>query len=311
MRLKASNKCMTVQILLSTYNGATYLKPLMDSLLQQDYPQVSILVRDDGSSDNTVHLLQEYATNENNIQVVFGKNIGFVQSFLHLIELASSNADYLALCDQDDVWRSNKISQAIEYLQQYPQEIPVLYGSRAVLVDENLKMLGYTDIPQKKLSFQNALVECTLLGCTSLFNQATRQLLLGKFPRYAYGHDWWIYLVVSAFGIVLYDCEPKIIYRQHDKNVFGISSTILDKTKMKIYRFLTQGKQQLVVKQAEEFRRIYESLLSDKYRKTLEDFLESRKWLGRRLIYALFSDVYRQSPIDNLILKILLVLNRL
>lgn len=301
---------MAVQILLSTYNGVTYLKPLMDSLLQQDYHQVSILVRDDGSSDSTADLLQEYAANYKNIQVVFGQNVGFVRSFLHLIELADSNADYLALCDQDDVWQPNKISEAIECLQQYSQDIPLLYGSRAVLVDKNLKILGHTKIPQKKLSFQNALVECTLLGCTSVFNQATRQLLLGKFPQYAYGHDWWIYLVVSAFGSVLYDCYPKIMYRQHDTNVFGISPSIIKTFQMKIHRFLSQGQQQLVVKQAEEFRRLYASLLDNNYRNILEEFLD-RKWLGQRLSYALFCDVYRQAPIDNLILKILLVLNRL
>lgn len=301
---------MTVQILLSTYNGVKYLKPLIDSLLQQDYHQVSILVRDDGSSDSTVDLLQEYAAIHNNIQVVYGENIGFVESFFNLIELADSNADYLALCDQDDVWQPHKISEAIKCLQQYSQDIPLLYGSRAVLVNQNLEMLGYTKIPQKKLSFQNALVECTLLGCTSVFNQATRQQLLGKFPRYAYGHDWWIYLVVSAFGSVLYDDSPKILYRQHDKNVFGISPNIIKSFQMKMHRFFTQGQQQLVVKQAEEFRRLYTSLLDNNHRNILDIFLD-KKCLEQRLSYALFSDVYRQAPIDNLILKILLILNHL
>ncbi len=301
---------MAVQILLSTYNGVTYLKPLMDSLLQQDYSQVSILVRDDGSSDSTIDLLQEYDASYKNIQVVFGKNIGFVGSFLHLIELADFNADYFALCDQDDVWQPNKISEAIECLQQYSQDIPLLYGSRAVLVDKNLKILGHTKIPRKKLSFQNALVECTLLGCTTVFNQATRQLLVGKFPRYAYGHDWWIYLVVSAFGSVFYDYNPKILYRQHNKNVFGISPSIIKNFQMKIYRFFTQGQRQLVMKQAEEFGRLYASLIDDNSKNILEEFLD-KKWLGRRLSYALFCNLYRQSPIDNLMLKILLVLNRL
>lgn len=299
-----------IQILLSTYNGVTYLEPQVNSLLQQDYDQVSILIRDDGSSDSTVDLLQEYAATHKNIQIISGKNIGFVDSFFKLIELADANADYLALCDQDDVWQPNKISQAIESLKQYSQETPVLYSSRAIVVDENLRILGYTGIPQKKLSFQNALVECALLGCTNIFNQATRQLLLGKFPQYAYSHDWWIYLVVSAFGTVLYDRYPKILYRQHDKNVFGITPNIIKTFRMKMHRFVSQGQQQLVVKQAEEFRRLYASLLDDNYKNILEDFLE-RKSLGQRLSYALFCDVYRQMPVDNLILRILLLLNRL
>ena len=76
-----SRKCMRVQILLSTYNGATYLKPLMESLLAQDCPEIEILVRDDGSSDNTTNLLFDYATRYQHVKVVYGAHFGFVRSF--------------------------------------------------------------------------------------------------------------------------------------------------------------------------------------------------------------------------------------
>lgn len=298
-----------IQIILSTYNGAAYLEPLLKSLLAQDYPYLEILIRDDGSTDGTITILKEYSRYQN-IKVVYGKNIGFYQSFFQLIDMASTTAEYLAFCDQDDVWYPNKISEAIKHLQKYPQSVPLLYGSRAILVDENLKLLGYTEIPQKKLSFANALVECTILGCTSLFNQETRKVLLGKDPQYVYGHDWWLYLVVAAFGTVIYDCEPKILYRQHHNNVYGMSHVIIEKFKVMVNRFLTQGHQQLVVKQAKEFKRVYYPLLSQDKQRILDNFLKTR-WSVRRLSYTLFGDVYRQSPLDNFILKILLILNQL
>jgi len=194
---------MMVQILLSTYNGTKYLKPLMESLLDQDYPHVEILVRDDGSNDGTVGLLKEYAATRTNIKIVPGESIGFAKSFFKLLEISSPTARYIALCDQDDVWLRDKVSRAVEFLSHYPRDIPALYYSRLAVVDENLKPLGYTKLPRKGLSFRNALVECPQgLGCTILLNQKARQLLY-DFPKEVYSHDWWIYLVLSCFGNII------------------------------------------------------------------------------------------------------------
>ena len=180
-----------VQILLSTYNGTKYLKPLMESLLAQHYPHIEILVRDDGSNDGTVDLLQEYAAAHTNIKVMPGVSLGFVKSFFKLIELSSPTADYIALCDQDDVWLQGKVSRAVEFLSRYTRETPALYCSRLAVADENLRLLGYTKIPRKGLSFRNALVECPQgLGCTIFFNQPSRRLLRDFAPR-VFSHDWW------------------------------------------------------------------------------------------------------------------------
>jgi len=283
----------------------------MDSLLTQDYPHVEILVRDDGSSDSTINLLEEYASNYTNIKVVFGENLGFIRSFFKLLELASPTVDYLALCDQDDVWREDKISRAVSFLSECSSEFPALYCTRFAAVDDNLDLLSYSEVPRKGVSFCNALVECVAYGCTSVLNQAVRRLLLCEFPQQAYSHDWWFYLVVSAFGHVIYDEEPTIFYRRHASNVTAFPVGEVDTWRVKIQRFLKSGKAQLVMKQAEEFRRIYGSSLSDEHREVLKRFLESRKGIWNRLRYALSCEVYPQSRRDNLILKGLLVLNRL
>jgi len=285
----------------------------MESLLGQDYPHMEILVRDDGSNDGTVELLREYAANHTNIKVVTGVNLGFAKSFFKLIEISSPNAGYIALCDQDDVWLRDKVSRAVEFLSRYPREIPALYYSRLAVVDENLKPLGYTKLPRKGLSFCNALVEGPEgSGCTILFNQAALQLLR-TFPTRVYTHDWWIYLVVSGFGNIIYDKESRILYRQHDSNVFGIPFGVLEKFRAKIHRFKTgQLQYQNAMDQAQEFMRIYGSSLPIEHKRTLEHLLENRKrfWLDR-LRYALSCEVYHQSTFEHFILKALIALNRL
>jgi hypothetical protein len=178
------------------------------------------------------------------------------------------------------------------------------------VVNANLEPLGYSGIPKKGLSFRNALVENQVRGCTILLNRAARQLLT-QIPSACVSHDWWIYLVVSAFGTVVYDQEPRILYRRHASNVFGISTGVIDTWRVKILQFLKTGKYKLIVKQAEEFRRIYGSSLPDEHRKVIERFLQNRKRFRDRLRYALSCDVYRQSTRDQYILKARIALDRL
>jgi len=300
---------MTVQFLLSTYNGATYLKPLMDSLLKQDYPQVEIIVRDDGSNDSTVDLLQEYTATYSNVKVFYGNNIGFAKSFLKLLQLSSPTSDYFAFCDQDDVWQPDKISRAIKFLSQRSPHTPALYCSRLTVVNQNLEFISYSEILPKPFLFPNALVQGSIRGCTMVFNQAARQLFQ-EFPQTPIGHDWWVYLVVSAFGNVIYDKESRILYRQHTGNVYGISLGFIDRWKEKIARFFNYDNSHPIVKQAQEFKHLYGHSLSQEQRTSLDRLLGSRKFFVWRLKYALFCDVYRQLACDNLILKVMLVLNR-
>jgi glycosyltransferase involved in cell wall biosynthesis len=300
-----------VQILLSTYNGVDYLKPQMESLLAQDHAAVKILVRDDGSSDGTVPLLREYQA-RCDLEIVGGENVGFAQSFLRLLSLSSPTVDYVAFCDQDDVWQPDKVSRAARILNQYPSEIPMLYASRFIVVDETLGVLGQSRILTRALSFRNALVECPTPGPTIVLNQAARRLLLRGSAQNVYSHDWWAYLVVSAFGKIVFDLEPSILYRQHASNVVGTKVGFLRRLVVKIRRFWKIGKRQVVTRQAEEFDRLYGPALSVEQQSTLRRFVaSSRAGFWGRLRYACSCDVYRQSVFDSLVLRALISLNRL
>ncbi|MBS3902474.1 MAG: glycosyltransferase family 2 protein [Dethiobacter sp.] len=299
----------SVQVLLSTYNGQKYIEEQMDSVLNQDYPELGVLVRDDGSTDATLTMLEKYAGIKN-VQIFQGKNIGVVRSFFALLEVSSPEMEYIAFCDQDDVWLKDKVSRAIGNLKKYG-DTPAMYCSRVTLADENLKILGYSQIPRREPSFANALVQNVATGCTIIINNAARQLLLKELPSAILIHDWWIYLVVSAFGKVIYDEESKILYRQHSLNMIGEKSGLLAKWLRRIKRFLKQGRIPFVTVQAEEFHRIFGDYLPAGKKLILDRFINERSTFMGRLRYALRGETYRQSKLDDLIYRILIIFGRI
>jgi len=299
-----------IQVLISTYNGEKYLKELIESVLNQDIKKITLIIRDDGSNDNTLKILNTYS-NKRNIKIFAEKNIGVIQSFFKLLKLSCPNTDYYAFCDQDDIWMRDKLSRAINKLNEFPEEIPLMYCSRTILVNDKLDIIKYSKIPRKPPSFNNALVENFATGCTIVINNSARKLILKQIPLSARMHDWWIYLTVSAFGKVIYDIEPRILYRQHFSNIFGVETNFIRKWNKRIKRFEKRNKKFPITKQIKEFRKIYGIFLPKDKRRILNKFINSQKTLISRIFYAFTGEIYRQSSIDELILRILIIFNRI
>ena len=104
-----ANNWPVVAIVLSTYNGARYLSEQLNSLINQTYKNVQIIVRDDGSEDETCEILAGFSRKHERVNVRCEHNIGVVGSFFRLLELVPQDTDYVALCDQDDEWSEDKI----------------------------------------------------------------------------------------------------------------------------------------------------------------------------------------------------------
>ena len=118
----------TVQVLMSTYNGEKYIREQLNSIINQTYPSIKILVRDDGSSDGTIEILEEYAAKYDNMAYYAGKNLGVIQSFLQLLKDSDDSSAYYAFSDQDDVWLPEKIEKAVEMIENNKEvEQPILY----------------------------------------------------------------------------------------------------------------------------------------------------------------------------------------
>lgn len=274
-------------VLMSTYNGEKYLKEQIDSILKQkgDFI-IDILVRDDGSTDNTINILEEYQNN-NKLNWYSGENLKTAKSFMNLIFNVCKDYDYYAFSDQDDYWESNKLQKAIDKLRN-GELIPKLYYSNAELVDSNLNSLNkklYKNDPSVDL--YTVVSGANIIGCTIVFNKKLLELLqTGKFPSLIRMHDSYIAMVcVSANGEILYDRNSYIKYRQHGNNVIGTQYTILNKINNRIHDIFTKSKITLD-EQVKEILNIYGNNITSDNRKWLENIANYRKNIFTRISFA-------------------------
>lgn len=307
-----------VCIMLSTYNGAKYIEEQLESLIAQEHVQMDIYIRDDGSSDETLQKVRNYAksvSDEIKIHIFEGENLGVIGSFFELVRLTKPVYDYYAFCDQDDVWQPYKLSRAVEKLQSRPSDTPLMYCSSTQMVDEELNHLNiWPALPPKPLNMYNALVENCCVGCTMVLNPVTFEQIRTNLPSDLTSilmHDRWIYLYVSSFGEVIFDKEPTILYRQHQENVMGGSDNGWSaKWRRRFDRFLNVGSLRLS-EQARLFDEIYGEYLTSVQSHDVNNFLNGLEGnFIKRIKYALNMPFYRQATLDNLVLKLIYVLKK-
>lgn len=222
----------TILIMLSTYNGQKFLREQLDSLYNQTGVNIYILVRDDGSSDDTVEILQEYKDKYDKMTLFVESNIGCKKSFYRLTQLAldlKETFEYYSFCDQDDVWEENKLLVAMNTLNEIESDIK-LYYSAANVVNEKLEPLEKLKIATNN-TLASSMISSHSLGCTQVFNKG----LLKRINKinnnivasiiddsYLPQHDTWVSITAKALeGYVYYDEIPYIHYRQHSDNVVG------------------------------------------------------------------------------------------
>jgi len=213
--------CIT--ILLCTHNGSRFLAAQLASLEGQSHQNWRLVVSDDGSSDDTLAIIQHFAQRvAQPVELREGPRQGPSANFLALATDPDIPGDYFAFCDQDDVWHREKLSRALAWMQTLPQETAAVYGARTRLVCAGGKPLGYSRRFSRPPSFGNALLQSIAGANTMLFNRSTKQLFEAAGPLNVISHDWWAYqLVCGSGGIVHYDPEPGLDYRQHSNNRIG------------------------------------------------------------------------------------------
>jgi glycosyltransferase involved in cell wall biosynthesis len=297
----------TVEVLLSTYNGERYLSQLLASVRAQEHPHVRLSVRDDGSSDGTVGLIEQFVSDRPSDRLSVGANLGAARSFMTLLRAVSTDAGYAAFCDQDDVWLPGKLSSAVEALQDV--EGPALYCGAVRLVSESLSELKVHRRCLRGASFANALVENIATGCTIVLNRPAIDLLASRTPQRFVMHDAWCYLVVAGCGRVVYDPQPYVLYRLHGTNAVGVGPTLWAEWSGRAARQVREGRARLLTSQAGELSRLYGPQLRPDAARCLEEFLGARSPLASRLRYAVRGSAYRQRRIDDLIFRSLYALH--
>ncbi len=300
-----------VTVLLSTYNGSKFLEEQLNSLYQQTYPDIRILVRDDGSVDSTRSILDNEQA-KGRIEILAGhNNLGPALSFFELLRsAASTGTEYVAFCDQDDVWLPEKIAHAVLALTGVTGNSPAMYCSRSEIVDEHLEHIGYTELPGK-IGFGNALVENAATGCTIVLNRKAVELVVEHLPAKVLMHDWWCYLVMACFGEIVFSACPDIRYRQHGNNTVGIASNMLYRLGRKLRRFFGSGEgRQWMSEQAISLLNAFGDKIPHSRRAVLNKFVGAKSSLRCRFQLVFSGDIWRKNWFDDLALRILILINR-
>ena len=261
-----------VCVLMSSYNGEKYIKEQIDSILAQEEVEIYLLIRDDGSRDATLDILEKYEKLDN-VSLIKGENLGVKKSFLSLIAMAPDYFDYYALSDQDDYWLKDKMISAINHIEGAGENLDdnFLYYSNTCLVDENLFPLnekGYNvDIPY---NFGEILIRNCASGCTYVFGRKLKSLIqtrrdvnIEKIPM----HDHWINMICLATGgKIIFEKKSHILYRQHGENLVGSQKNSFFKKVIKSSLFKKTDNRYI---HANSLFENYESLITDCNKETL------------------------------------------
>ena len=266
------------------------MEELLDSVINQKGNfELSIIVRDDGSSDNTLEILQRYQ-DIGDIKWYQGKNLGAPRSFLNLLE-KNKNYDYYAFCDQDDVWLPNKIERSLSKFNN-DDLTPQLVFCNSYIVNEELKPMG--KLYNKKLALDPYSLSCVtcIQGAAMIFNNALAQLIRSNIhPRIILFHDSYVSKICSSVGgDISFIDECLMLYRQHSNNVLGIKKGILSKISNLILIFKHEAVP--LYAQAEEIYDNYESLMNKDVARWYAELSKYNTTLLRRIKFA-FSNKYK------------------
>ncbi|MCK4004205.1 glycosyltransferase family 2 protein [Streptococcus suis] len=215
---------MKVNILMSTYNGQQFLSEQICSIKEQSYTDWTLFIRDDGSSDNTKEILKDFERQDSRIHIIDSDksdNLGVIKSFHKLVN--HDRADFYFFSDQDDVWLPNKLELSLKEAQNYPADLPLMVYMDLKVVNQDLEIMTESMVKSQSHHANTELVqeltENTVTGGVAMINhhlaemwQVTEDILM---------HDWYLALLASAFGNLVFIDQPGELYRQHSDNVLG------------------------------------------------------------------------------------------
>jgi glycosyltransferase involved in cell wall biosynthesis len=272
----------TVAIVMTTYNGEKYVGEQIESILDSNFQDFELYIYDDGSKDSTMSILRGYEAKypdkihaqQNDV------NLGVTMNFLQA--LGRTTTDYIMFCDQDDYWKSNKISLTLKRMRnievQQGKDEPIAVFTDAQVVNTDLSIIHnsfmtISHLNPTKTDLPHLLMENKLIGCTVMVNSALRRILQGhKLPKEAKFHDWWVGLIASSMGKIVYINEATLLYRQHGGNVVG-GTGFASYIKNRVHTLQKQKDAILALeRQAAEFLEIYEDIIPNKERDIIRCF---------------------------------------
>ena len=220
-----------IDILMATYNGEKYLKKQIDSILNQTYSNIRLIISDDSSTDTTREIIKDYEKKDNRITAYYQENnLGYIKNFEFLLNKVESNIYMLS--DQDDIWLPNKVKNTYNFLQKQNADMVftdlIVVDEQEQIIDKSFndlmnltKKINKTINSKELVYLYNCVTGCTIMGNSKLINKILPIPTNSKHVL----HDHWIALVNSMNGNIAYLPEGTIKYRQHNNNQIGIKHT--------------------------------------------------------------------------------------
>ena len=269
---------MKVTILMSTYNGERFLAEQIESIRQQTHTDWQLLIRDDGSKDRTREIIQDFCQKDNRIRFVNPdsvENVGVIKSFFHLLKYQTS--DFYLFSDQDDVWLPEKIELQLKEAGKYDNTLPLLVYMDLKVVDQELNIVHesmiQTQSDHANTELLQELTENTVTGGVSMINQALADLWTGQEEYDLLMHDWYLALLATALGKLIYIDQPGELYRQHASNVLG-ARTLRKRVKNWVRPHILFAKYWKLIKDSQaQASNLLDLPLSDENRELVENFV--------------------------------------
>lgn len=287
-----------ITVLMATYNGSSYVREMIDSVLAQDYTDFRLVLSDDCSKDDTAQILEEYAQKYPNRVTHYRSGLRFGNAQSHFMYLLQHFHDtpYMMFCDQDDYWHPDKMSKTFRKMQEIEKEgMPAMVHTDLRVVDGGLKemdpsFMHFSKLRGDRLALNQLLVQNVVTGCTMMVNKALAELACSRMPKERIlMHDWWLALIASAMGTTGYLDEATIDYRQHGNNVVGAKNTRSLKYiahKLRENKIRTAMEQTYL--QAAVFEDCFADMLDAEPRRVVRAYadLYHRGFLGRRMAFV-------------------------
>jgi len=290
-----------ISVIITTHNGSSFIDEQIESILSQTLAPAEIIVCDDDSTDNTIEHLQKWEQLGKLRLIRNPQALGVAENFKKAVGLANPH-HFIALSDQDDVWLPQKLAICWNKMKEFDDlSHPSLVYSDLSLVNRNLEMINPSfqnelGIHKFEHCFDTALYGCLVLGCTTLFNPALRNLFVEMPNNKPYYHDAWLSLIAFGWGNCAGIQEPLVMYRQHETNLTiadhlkkNRSSKILAHLKA-ILTHSNYLNQELVL--AQDFSDCYFDKLSPAKQITLNSFLSlkatshlQKKWAFEKTFF--------------------------
>ena len=278
-----------VSVALATYNGAKYLPDLLESLCRQTLPPAEIIVFDDGSSDETQAVLKRFSHRLPIIVHVNEQSVGVIRNFKRAV--AACGSDYVAFCDQDDVWFPTKLALSMDKMLEIDGSFPAMVFTDLTVVDENLGITAdsywqHRKLKPEKETFSSLLWGNFVTGFTMIINKPMT-LEVAKMPDTVLMHDFWIACVAYGVGRWAYIDRPTAYYRQHTTNVTNNDAVTWQSRQKRAVEFLRGANLYLQpqLDQAALFYKLYSQCLPTNSKDALTKFLAvarhpplRRKW---------------------------------